>query len=51
MFLFFAKSFSGFGFVDFVTKQEAMNACTSLGKTHLFGRHLVVEWAKAVCGV
>ena len=35
----------GFGFVDFLTKQEAQNAFESLGATHLYGRHLVLEWA------
>ena len=36
----------GFGFVDFLTKQEAKAAFTSLGSTHLYGRHLVMEWAE-----
>ena len=36
----------GFGFVDFLTPQEAKNALDSLGATHLYGRHLVLEWAK-----
>lgn len=36
----------GFGFVDFLTPQEAKNAFESLGATHLYGRHLVIEWAK-----
>ncbi|KAJ2999543.1 hypothetical protein HDV02_002690 [Globomyces sp. JEL0801] len=36
----------GFGFVDFLTTQEAQNAYDSLGATHLYGRHLVIEWAK-----
>lgn len=36
----------GFGFVDFLTPQEAKNAFDSLGATHLYGRHLVIEWAK-----
>lgn len=33
--------------MDFVTSQEAVNALTSLEKAHLYGRHLVVEWANA----
>ena len=36
----------GFGFIDFLTPQEAKNAYDSLGATHLYGRHLVIEWAK-----
>ncbi|KAJ3345639.1 hypothetical protein HDU91_007288 [Kappamyces sp. JEL0680] len=36
----------GFGFVDFLTPQEAKTAIESLGATHLYGRHLVIEWAK-----
>jgi multiple RNA-binding domain-containing protein 1 len=36
----------GFGFVDFLTKQEAKAAYESLSATHLYGRHLVMEWAE-----
>ncbi|KAK6268371.1 hypothetical protein QUC31_012531 [Theobroma cacao] len=36
----------GFGFVEFVTKQEAQNALQALSSTHLYGRHLVIERAK-----
>lgn len=36
----------GFAFIDFLTKQEAKTAFESLGATHLYGRHLVLEWAK-----
>lgn len=36
----------GFGFVEFLTKSEAQNAYQSLAHTHLYGRHLVMEWAK-----
>ncbi|KAI8586983.1 hypothetical protein BDZ88DRAFT_263737 [Geranomyces variabilis] len=36
----------GFGFVDFLTKQEAKAAFESLAATHLYGRHLVLEWAQ-----
>jgi len=35
----------GFAFVDFVTAQEARNAWNALQNTHLYGRHLVLEWA------
>ncbi|XWS12276.1 hypothetical protein CRYUN_Cryun37aG0075600 [Craigia yunnanensis] len=36
----------GFGFVEFVMKQEAQNALQALSSTHLYGRHLVLERAK-----
>jgi len=36
----------GFAFVDYSTHQEAVNAMTALSATHLYGRHLVIEWAK-----
>jgi multiple RNA-binding domain-containing protein 1 len=36
----------GFAFIDFSTNQEAVNAMESLKTTHLYGRHLVIEWAK-----
>ncbi|CAN0358658.1 unnamed protein product, partial [Discosporangium mesarthrocarpum] len=36
----------GFAFVDFLTAQEALNAYNSLSSTHLYGRHLVLEWAE-----
>ncbi|XP_072271432.1 probable RNA-binding protein 19 [Pyxicephalus adspersus] len=36
----------GFGFVDFVTKQDAKRAFNALcHSTHLYGRRLVLEWA------
>ncbi|XP_066187422.1 probable RNA-binding protein 19 [Sylvia atricapilla] len=39
-------SHRGFGFVDFVTKQDAKKAFTALcHSTHLYGRRLVLEWA------
>uniref|UniRef100_A0A3Q3QR76 Probable RNA-binding protein 19 n=1 Tax=Monopterus albus TaxID=43700 RepID=A0A3Q3QR76_MONAL len=38
----------GFGFVDFLTKQDAKKAFTALcHSTHLYGRRLVLEWADA----
>ncbi|XP_047448458.1 probable RNA-binding protein 19 [Mugil cephalus] len=38
----------GFGFVDFLTKQDAKRAFTALcHSTHLYGRRLVLEWADA----
>ena len=36
----------GFAFVDFVTHNEAVRAMDGLSKTHLYGRHLVLEWAE-----
>ncbi|XP_047321767.1 multiple RNA-binding domain-containing protein 1 [Impatiens glandulifera] len=36
----------GFGFVEFLTKQETQNALEALSNTHLYGRHLVLERAK-----
>ncbi|KAL5722289.1 hypothetical protein ACHQM5_005827 [Ranunculus cassubicifolius] len=36
----------GFAFVEFMTKKEAQHALEALSNTHLYGRHLVLEWAK-----
>lgn len=36
----------GFAFVEFHTKQEASRAMAALRNTHLYGRHLVIDWAK-----
>eukprot|EP01038_Epipyxis_sp_PR26KG_P009552 gene9552-12865_t len=36
----------GFAFIDFSTSQEAASAMASLKNTHLYGRHLVIEYAK-----
>lgn len=36
----------GFAFIDFSTKQEATRAMNSLSRTHMYGRHLVIEYAK-----
>uniref|UniRef100_A0AAY4C3X6 Probable RNA-binding protein 19 n=1 Tax=Denticeps clupeoides TaxID=299321 RepID=A0AAY4C3X6_9TELE len=39
-------SHRGFGFVDFLTKQDAKKAFKALcHSTHLYGRRLVLEWA------
>lgn len=35
----------GFAFVEFVLGKEAAAAMNALAKTHLYGRHLVIEWA------
>eukprot|EP01083_Nonionella_stella_P103484 295504_1 len=47
----FGGGHRGFAFVEFVTKQEAKNAFEALANTHLYGRHLVLEWAKREEGV
>jgi multiple RNA-binding domain-containing protein 1 len=36
----------GFGFVEFLTEQEAASALKALASTHLYGRHLVLQYAK-----
>lgn len=35
----------GFAFVEFLTAAEAKNAMQSLKSTHIYGRHLVIEYA------
>ncbi|KAG5190395.1 hypothetical protein JKP88DRAFT_347588 [Tribonema minus] len=42
----FDGSHRGFAFIDFATAQEASNAFQALASTHLYGRHLVLEWAE-----
>lgn len=38
----------GFGFVDYLTKEDALRAFRGLcHSTHLYGRKLVLEWAKS----
>jgi multiple RNA-binding domain-containing protein 1 len=41
----FDGSHRGFAFVEMTTKTEAKAAFTAVGKTHLYGRRLVTEWA------
>ena len=41
----FGGQHRGFAFVDCATHQEACDAFSLLGSTHLYGRHLVIEWA------
>ncbi|GLD98776.1 hypothetical protein PINS_up007494 [Pythium insidiosum] len=36
----------GFAFVEFLTEQEAQRAFSALASSHLYGRHLVLEWAE-----
>jgi multiple RNA-binding domain-containing protein 1 len=35
----------GFCFIEYLTPKEAAAAMKSLSRTHLYGRHLVLEWA------
>lgn len=41
-----SKSHRGFGFVEFVSSEEAKGAFSQLQHTHLYGRKLIIEWAK-----
>lgn len=41
----FDGSHRGFAFVEFLTNKEAVAAKNALSRTHLYGRHLVLEWA------
>ena len=41
----------GFAFVEFMALHEAVNAYEALSSTHLYGRHLVLEWAEDKDGV
>jgi len=36
----------GFAFIEFVSKQEASKALEALQSTHLYGRHLVVQYSE-----
>ncbi len=40
------SSHRGFGFVEFVSSEEAKQAFKSLQHTHLYGRKIIIEWAK-----
>jgi len=42
----FDGSHRGFAFVEFLTAKEAAGAKEGLSRTHLYGRHLVLEWAE-----
>jgi multiple RNA-binding domain-containing protein 1 len=35
----------GFAFIEYLTGKEAQSAMNALSSTHLYGRHLVLEWA------
>ncbi|KAF2032946.1 RNA-binding domain-containing protein [Setomelanomma holmii] len=41
----FDSSSRGFGFAEFTTKRDAVNAMNALKNTHLLGRHLVLAFA------
>jgi multiple RNA-binding domain-containing protein 1 len=41
----FDGSHRGFAFIEYLTGKEAANAMKVLSRTHLYGRHLVMEWA------
>lgn len=43
----FNGSHRGFAFVEFLTHAEALAAKEALASTHLYGRHLAIEWASA----
>ena len=42
----FDGSHRGFAFVEYLTAKESVHAMNTLSKTHLYGRHLVLEWAE-----
>ncbi|RUS16306.1 hypothetical protein BC937DRAFT_91373 [Endogone sp. FLAS-F59071] len=42
----FTGGHCGFAFLDFTTKQEARNVYDNTASIHLYGRHLVLEWAE-----
>ncbi|KAI0236715.1 Multiple RNA-binding domain-containing protein 1 [Massospora cicadina] len=39
-------SFRGFAYLEFVSEREAKNVMANVSSTHLYGRHLVLEYAK-----
>ena len=41
----FDGSHRGFAFVEFLTREEAKAAVEALAATHMYGRHLVIEYA------
>lgn len=36
----------GFGFVEYLSRREAEAAMSALSSSHLYGRHLVIQWAE-----
>ena len=47
----FDGSHRGFAFIEFASRQEAKTAVESVVGTHLYGRRLVIEWAKNDGGI
>ncbi|KAI7872194.1 hypothetical protein BDF14DRAFT_1757779 [Spinellus fusiger] len=47
----FSGGHRGFAFLDFMTKQEAKNVYDNMANIHLYGRHLVLEWAEEEEGI
>lgn len=45
------KGHRGFAFVEFLTKEEAANAMEALANTHLYGRHLVIDYGEDTKGL
>ena len=41
-----SQSHRGFGFVEFTSPEEAMQAFKQLQNTHLYGRKIVIEWSQ-----
>jgi multiple RNA-binding domain-containing protein 1 len=46
-----ASQHRGFGFVEYVSHKEATAAKVALANTHLYGRHLIIEYAQEEEGV
>ncbi|KAJ2539167.1 Multiple RNA-binding domain-containing protein 1 [Coemansia sp. RSA 1822] len=42
----FSGGHRGFAFVEFLTPQEAQHVLDTMKSTHLYGRHLVLDWAE-----
>jgi multiple RNA-binding domain-containing protein 1 len=40
-----SENHRGFGFVEFTSPEEAMQAFKSLQHSHLYGRKVVIEWS------
>jgi len=36
----------GFGFVEYLTADEALSAKQALSNSHFYGRHLIIEFSK-----
>ncbi|KAJ2705239.1 Multiple RNA-binding domain-containing protein 1 [Coemansia sp. IMI 203386] len=42
----FSGGHRGFAFIEFLTPQEAQHVLDTMKSTHLYGRHLVIDWAE-----